>query len=143
MRARMLRLNRRGISPVISAIILSAVVIAVGGSVWSYSQGASISVSKDYVKGVFSLLDEVVERFTVENVYYNNVSKTLNIWVYNFGKIDIVADVYANVDVSPLGQNSNNPIVSKQLARIDISLNILKGNEVTIKVGGNTAEIIK
>ena len=60
--------KRRGLTPVISVIILSAVVIAVGGAVWSYAQSAATVIANNYVNDTLSLLYEVTERFYVEHV---------------------------------------------------------------------------
>lgn len=88
--------KRRGLTPVISVIILSAVVIAVGGAVWSYAQGAATVIANNYVNDTLSLLYEVTERFYVEHVSNSSNGGTLNVWVYNYGEVDIVVDVYAN-----------------------------------------------
>jgi hypothetical protein len=74
MRKKILRLSKRAITPVISSIILSTVVIAIGGAIWAYSQSASMSVTNDYIQGEFSLMNESIERFTAEHVSYYNTS---------------------------------------------------------------------
>jgi hypothetical protein len=60
--------RRRGLTPVISTIIISAVVIAVGGAVWAYSQGAATIYAENYINETMSMLDEVIERYSVEHV---------------------------------------------------------------------------
>ena len=124
--------NKRGITPVVATIILSAVVIAVGGAVWSYSQGAATVIANDYMNGTMSLLNEVIERFTVEHVrYYEN--NTLRVWIFNYGDVDIVVDVYATITE---GTNSSmgEEVASEKLVPVDIPLNATSGDEVAIKV---------
>lgn len=134
MRARrQLRLSRKGITPVISSIILAAAVISIGGAVWAYSQGASAATSKEYIDGVFGLMNQTIERFTVEHVGYNITTKILNVWVYNFGSIDVVVDAYANSS-SHFISNSGNKIPSHQVSNVSLSLDIPSGSVVSIKV---------
>ena len=111
--------RRRGLSPVISAIILSAVVIAVGGMVWSYAQGASTVIATDYTNNTLDLLNEVTERFTVEHVTNNSQGDTLTIWIYNYGEVDIVIDVYAagnNTENNTLGTS----LVAGNLTQVQV-----------------------
>ena len=61
----------RAFSPVISAVILSAVVIAVGGAIWAFSQGAMTITAEDYAEGVVNMTDVISERFIIEMVSYS------------------------------------------------------------------------
>lgn len=136
--------SRRGITPVVATIILSAVVIAVGGAVWSYSQGAATVIANDYVNGTMSLLNEVIERFTVEHVSNNSDGSILYVWIYNYGDVDVVVDVYANAthyinsthSTHYFSSNLGTPVVSGGLVKIGISYqaNPLQiGDEVALK----------
>lgn len=58
-------------SPVISAVILSAVVLAVGGAIWAFSQGAMTITAEDYAEGVVNMTDVISERFIIEMVSYD------------------------------------------------------------------------
>ena len=127
-------LNSRGISTVISAIMLSAVVLAVGGAVWFYSQSASTSIAKDYVEGVTTLMNDVTERFTVEHVSYVKTSKNLTVWIYNYGGIDVIVDVYVNVEGGVFVRNLEKPLASNSLIGVNLSLDASSGSEVAIKV---------
>jgi len=135
----------RGVTPVISTIILSAVVIAVGGAVWSYAQGATTVIANDYINGTMDLLNEVTERFNVEHASNNSDGSILYVWVYNYGDVDIIVDVYANAthyvnstySEHTYNTNLTNSVVSMGLAKINISYasNPLKiGDSVSIKV---------
>ena len=63
--------ERRAISPVISAIILSAVIMAVGGAIWAFSQGAMTITAEDYAEDVIEMTDVISERFIIEMVSYS------------------------------------------------------------------------
>jgi len=130
--------SRRGITPVVATIILSAVVIAIGGAVWSYSQGAATVIANDYFNGTMTLLNEVIERFTVEHVSYNAENDVLHVWVYNYGDIDIVVDVYANATIDPPGyiceKTLGTEVASGTLVEIEVSIIISSGNQVAVKV---------
>jgi len=77
----------RAFSPVISAIILSTVVLAVGGAVWAFSQGAMTITAGDYAESVINMTDTISERFIVEHVAYGD--QELKVWIYNYGDVDI------------------------------------------------------
>ena len=66
----------RAFSPVIAAILISAVVLAVGGAVWAFSQGAMIIAAEDYAESVINMTDTISERFIIEMVSYESVSVT-------------------------------------------------------------------
>lgn len=129
--------NKRGITPVVATIILSAVVIAVGGAVWSYSQGAATVIANDYINGTMTLLNEVIERFTVEHVSNSSDGETLKVWIYNYGEVDIVVDIYANVTGGAFNSTMEKEVPSKALVEVEVSFEadpLQRGEEVAIKV---------
>jgi len=79
--------ERRAIAPVISALILSAVVLTVGGVVWAFSQGAMTITAEDYAESVIEMTDTISERFIVEHVAYGD--QEMKVWIYNYGDVDI------------------------------------------------------
>lgn len=119
----------------IATIILSAVVIAVGGGVWSYSQGAATVIANDYINGTMTLMSEVIERFTVEHVTNNSDGSVLYVWVYNYGDVDVVIDLYVNATGfhdSTLGTSIVTGGIEK--ITIDFGSSVLElGEEVAIK----------
>ena len=124
--------RRRAISQVISAVILSAVVMAVGGSIWAYSQGAMTITANDYAEAVIDTTDIICERFIIEHVSYDD--PTLSIWLYNYGGVDIVVDVYADVDEGDSGSSTDYEIPSGAFETAQITLAYSSGKEVVIKV---------
>ena len=134
--------KRRGVSPVIATIILSAVVIAIGGAIWSYASGASTVIANDYINGTLDLMNEIVERFVVEHATNTSDGSNMSIWVYNYGDVDVVLDVYANathVNSSTYSFCSNltNSVPTGSLVEIEIHFTsdpLELGDSVAVKV---------
>jgi len=119
--------GRRAYSPVISALILSAVVLAVGGAVWAFSQGAMTIIAEDYAEAVINMTEIISERFILEQVSYNGTH--LHIWVYNYGDIDI------EVNVTYPGNSVDwREVSSKHLEEISFGFELVSETEVGIKV---------
>ena len=119
--------RRRALSTVISALIISAVTLAVGGSIWAFSQGAMTITAEDYAESVINMTDTISERFIIEQVIYD--APNLHIWVYNYGDINIEVKV-----IYP-----DNPLVwrevpSKHLEEIFFEFTLGDETEVGIKV---------
>ena len=118
-----------------STIILSAVVIAIGGSVWSYAQGAATVNANHYINNTLELMNEITERFTIEHVSNSSDGNTLYIWVYNHGDVGIVVDVYANRTGVYL-YTFETTVVSEDLVKVSIDFQsdpLVVGDEVAIK----------
>jgi len=129
--------KRAALSEVISSIILSGVVLAVGGALWSYSLGASTVMTDDYVNGTLSLVDELTERFTVEWANVSDTGEALTVWVFNYGDVDITVDVYATVDDDTSSSALGTPITSGAIAPVDLSFAgdpILENDVVSVQV---------
>lgn len=91
-----MHIKRKGLSPVISQIILAATVLTVGGGVWYFSLGYCSITTDSYIDETIELMSVSTERFTVERVYNNSDGSTLTIWVNNYGDVDITVNVYAD-----------------------------------------------
>lgn len=138
--------KRHGVSPVIATIILSAAVITIGAAVWNYSQGAATVIANDYVNGTLDLLNELTERFTVEHTSNNSDGSMLYVWIYNYGEVDVIVDIYANATHYNsttekyeylLSANYSNSVVSEGIVKIEIpfsSRHLSAGDFVAIKV---------
>jgi flagellin-like protein len=125
----------RGVSPVVATIILSAIVIAIGGAIWNYSQGAATVIANDYVNGTMTLLKEVIERFAVEHASNSSDGVTLYVWVYNYGEVDITVDVYANSTVS-YNSTLDTFVGTGEIVKIEVyftGVPLQTGDEVSIK----------
>lgn len=122
---------RRAYSPVIAALILSASVLVVGGFVWSYSQGTTTMIAEDYVSGVNDLVDEISERFVIEHVAHN--STHVRVWLYNYGEIEVMVDVYADIDGGASGYETAVELDPKEFVEVDVELAAASGEEVAVK----------
>lgn len=130
--------NRQALSPVIATVILSGVVLAVGGAIWSYSLGAASVTADVYVSDTLKLLYEMKERFTIEHVYYNSTETKLYVWIYNYGDVNVTVDVYVNTS-SAYELSDNHLIEARGITNppveFDFSSNPLPSYEqVAIKV---------
>jgi len=87
----------------------------------------------DYYDGVQKRIDVICERFFVEHVYYNKITSILEVWVYNFGDVDIQVDVYVKGDAE--GSNYTGVSVNHMnKTMIQVSVNATSGNELSITV---------
>ena len=132
----LLRKRRRGISPVVSTIIMSAVVLTIGGALWSFAQSAATVIANDYIDSVLSLRDDAAERFTVEFVTNNSDCTELTVWVYNYGDVNVTADGYAFIGNYTYSTNENTPFIvaSGEIVIVKIDVVGEKGDEITIKI---------
>jgi len=121
--------ERRAISPVISVVILSAVVMAVGGAIWAFSQGAMTITAEDYAEAVVNTTETICERFIIEKVIHDPETNILSIWVFNYGYIDIAVNV-----TYPDNPVSWREVSSKHLEEISFDFDPGDETEVGIKV---------
>ena len=128
--------KRRGVSPVISSIILSAVVLAVGGSIWFFAQSAATVIAEDYIDEILTLRDEATERFTVEHVANNSDCTELYVWIYNYGDVNVTVDSYAFIGNITYSTNQDTPstIGKNELVLETIAISAQSGEEIAIKV---------
>jgi len=97
--------ERRAISPVISALILSTVVLTIGGVVWAFSQGAMTISAEDYAESVIEMTETISERFIIEHVYYKlDAVPEVHVFVYNYGTVDIEVKVEVNGKTDPAAE---------------------------------------
>jgi hypothetical protein len=131
--------NRRGMSPIISSVILSAVVIAIGASVWSVTDSAASVMQNDYYEGVMESVENIKERFYIENIGYSNSSEPkLKIWIYNYGEMDIVIELIrlkgaGNISTQLIGT----PLSVREIIGIDVTsseFSLTSGLSVSIEV---------
>ena len=131
-------IKRKALSPVISSLILSAAVIAIGGGLWSYSAGAATVIADSYVNDTLELVNEVTERFVVEHVTIDAEKDTLSVWVYNYGSQQINVDVYVKDGDTIIGQRtSKHEIVIDKGDTSEILIDItvrVPGDQVAIQV---------
>jgi len=137
-------MRRRALSEVISTVILSGVVLAIGGAIWAYSLGATTAIADGYVSDTLGLVDEIVERFDVEHIHYNLTKDILRIWIYNYGEVDITVDVYvtakSTIEKSTRGDQPNGvDILSEQVLIVTFDFSapadsLVSGDSVAVEV---------
>lgn len=98
MKTQKLLKKRRGISAVISNLILIGAVIAVGFTVVVWSQNQSSNYNNLYGNAIKSDADQLRERLAFEYISYDNSGKILRVFLLNSGTIGNVsiANVYVN-----------------------------------------------
>jgi len=132
-------IERKALSPVISTVILSAVVLAIGGSIWSYSAGAATVIANGYVNDTLELVNEVTERFVIEHVSYDSTPNDLTVWVYNYGDQVITIDLYVTVNSVASGEFEDSTletVIGKGETEeivIELSLSVDTDDEVSLK----------
>jgi len=82
------RLDKRAVSAVISAVILTGAAIALGFAVLAWSQSRSSEYIKDYGEATDAEIARLKERLTVEYVFYNSSTRTIRIFLLNSGAIN-------------------------------------------------------
>jgi len=125
--------NRKALTPVVATIVLCGVVLIVGISVWSFTYSITRSLEEEYYEGVKRQIDAISERFIVEHISYDNETGVLNVWVFNYGRVDIQVDVYVRGDAE--GQNATATSISHgEVVRISVPLTVNVGDELSITV---------
>ena len=107
--------NRKGVSVVISTVVLSAGVLALGIAVlyWAYSWGSIANLQ--YSKSVANSSYAVSERVGFEYISYSGSSRTLTVNIINWGTastVDVVSVHIFDNARRPLGSYSN-PLLLK------------------------------
>jgi len=82
--------RRRAISTVVSNVILTGAVIAVGLVVLSWAQYRSSSYNKQYSEAMNADIARLRERLAFEYVFYDNEENKLWVYLMNCGTIDDV-----------------------------------------------------
>lgn len=130
------RTRRKGLSTVISSILLTATIVAVGGAVWNYAQGATSIISQSYIDDTIELVNDVTERFMIEYISNNTDFTTLYIWIYNYGNANVTADVYVTADDTVYTSDLDNPlyIESGEYVCANITVSVPTSESLTVKV---------
>ena len=127
--------DKKGLSPVVATIILSSVVVIIGISMWSFAYTVSDSLQESYYEEVQRQIDAISERFTVEHIAYDNNTKNLYVWVYNYGKVSIHVDVYVTGDAEGRNEERTTSVPSGKAVKLTVALgNVSEGSELAVKV---------
>jgi flagellin-like protein len=83
--------DKRGVSPVVSAVIMILVVMISMSALFAFF----VNYSRDFQSGSGGA---VFESMTVEDLWFRNES-AVEVWIYNFGKADLtITNVYVDGD---------------------------------------------
>ena len=118
---------------------MCAIVLVIGAGVWSYANSASSNMASSYYKEVMVSVENIKERFYIENIGFENSSPSkLKIWIANYGKISITVDVIrisggGNISSQSIGAS----IPAGSIVRVDIApteVSLASGLSVSVEV---------
>ncbi|RJS82968.1 hypothetical protein CW709_02580 [Candidatus Bathyarchaeota archaeon] len=128
-----LRLNKKGISPVISSVVLTATVIVIGTSLLYFTHSVGLVLRRNYFEEVYSEIMKLKERFIVEHVNYNVTTGELHVWIYNYGNVTVNINVYVYKNGSLIGSDENLTQVStNSLVEITIPLQSVESSDTLL-----------
>jgi len=81
-------LDKRAISNVVSAVILTGAAIALGLMILSWSQGMASGYVREYGEMTSADIARLKEGLTVEYVFYDRDSRSIRIFLLNSGAVD-------------------------------------------------------
>ena len=120
---------------------MAAMVLVIGASVWSFATGASSVISTNYYEEVMESVEKIKERFIIENTGVDNASNTLNIWIYNYGPIDLTIDLIRVTGGNNISLHYDSISVSadefKLITLEPTQISLMRGLSVTIEVRSN------
>jgi hypothetical protein len=85
--------GRKGISPVISHLILLIGVLSAGMFLWWFTLSRSVTASQTFSEEIGGEIEKIEERFVIEHILIEGSEPDLQVtvWIYNYGKIRINA----------------------------------------------------
>lgn len=85
--------RKKGISPVISHLILLIGVLSAGMFLWWFSLSRSVTASQTFAEEIGDEIEKIEERFVIEHILIKGSEPDIQVtvWVYNYGKIRINA----------------------------------------------------
>jgi flagellin-like protein len=82
--------TRRGFSSVLTSVIMVAVVLSIGISVWGVANSAATVMRNDYYDDVIESVYKIKERFRIENIAVNvTAAPSIQVWVINYGETEV------------------------------------------------------
>lgn len=81
-------LDKRAVSNVVSAVILTGVVIALSMAVFGWSESRAADYSNEYSDAVDAETAKLQEKLAFEYVYYTCEQSKLSVYLLNYGTID-------------------------------------------------------
>lgn len=103
--------DKRAVSQVVSATILTGAVVALSLAVFSWSQSRSSDYNEELGETYDTEMARLKEKLFFEYVFYCNPSEDITIYLLNCGRIDDVEIENVFFTNGSWGQASSNPIL--------------------------------
>ena len=97
---RLISKKRRGLSPIISTVMLTGFMLVLGLGVITWANSQASASSSEYAETVNSNLQQIQEKVIFEYAYYNASNQELVTYIMNAGQSDNVAVTTAIVSNS-------------------------------------------
>jgi archaellum component FlaF (FlaF/FlaG flagellin family) len=131
-------MKRRGVSEIISTIIIILIVSVSGSLLFAYSSGFFQEQQDSILRESELSVSQAEERVKVSTILWNGVDDDLNIAVYNYGKGDLaINDIYVNgVRVQIYTSGRHEVILTNKIKRIIFTspVTITLGESYTINI---------
>ncbi len=112
-----LQLNRRALSPIFATMMLVTIVVVLGSVAFYFSYNLTTTAADQYSSNIANSQQAVSERVGFENVLYDSTSKSLTVWIINFGSANnirinmiFIYDVNHNIVGQPYSGSSISPL---------------------------------
>jgi archaellum component FlaF (FlaF/FlaG flagellin family) len=130
--------KRRGVSEIISTVIIILIVSVAGSFLFTYSSGQFQEQQSRAIGENKLSNDQSQERFRITAVWWNGNDDVLNITVYNYGVLDIdLSDIYIDsVRVQTYFVGRNDLIQTEKYLRVVFTspVTIVTGNTYSINI---------
>jgi hypothetical protein len=127
---------------ILTTIMMVAVVISIGVSVWGFANSAATVMRSDYFDEVMESVYKIKERFRIENIGVNiSVVGSIEVWVLNYGETEVNI---TRIKVSgggnemyyypPDNEIALNPGEFRRFNVLQDTVEFRKGNSITVMV---------
>jgi hypothetical protein len=129
-------------SSVLTTVLMCAVVISIGVSVWGFASSAATVMRTDYFDEVMESVYKIKERFRIENIAVNmTAAPSIQVWVLNYGETEVNI---TRIKVSgrgnemyyypPDNETALNPGEFRRFNVLQSTVEFRKGNSITVMV---------
>lgn len=139
--------KRRGVSEIISTIILILIVSVAGSLLFAYSADFFQGQQDSLITENERIIDQAEERFRITAVLWSGVGNVLDISVYNYGIDDIaITDIYVDgVRVQTYTSGRDEIIYTEKIKRIvftsPVTITLGEGYTINIVSGNGVSQI--
>ena len=128
--------KRRGVSEIISTIMIILIVSVAGSYLFVYATGLFQKQQDDFIQTKEQSTIKAKERFKVTAIWWGGSNNLLNISVYNYGVNDIeINEIYIDgIRVKQFVFGRNSPLRTEDILQIafDSPVSIVSGRQYTI-----------